>query len=238
MQRLKGILAAGTLALAVPGAHPQVGGGIPVIDYAAVLQLVTQVTHVLTMIDNQLTQIEQGRTSFLSMTGTRGLGSLARDPALNNYVPLDAPAQLDGVAVNGYGGLTGPARALRDADMVWNCDGMAEPLRTQCQASLAQPYQNKALLRQVIATASARIGQISQLITAINSTDDQAAKLELGARINGEQALLQHEGTRAQMLWVDMQNEQRREEARSKERTAEMMTRPLDVRSFLPGAAP
>jgi type IV secretion system protein VirB5 len=235
MHRLKNLAAAGVLAVVVPASYPQ---GIPVIDVAAIVQLVAQVGHVLTMIENQLTQIEQARSSFLSMTGSRMLGSLHRDPSFNNYVPLDAPAQIDGVVAGGYGGLTAPARALRDADMVWNCQGLGGALLTQCQAMLAQPYQNKVLLRQSIASASGRIGQISRLIDAINGTQDQAAKLELGARIQGEQALLQHESTRLQMLWMDMQNEQQREDARRAERTAEMMTRPRDVGAFLPGSEP
>jgi type IV secretion system protein VirB5 len=235
MRRMKKIIAAAAMAVAAQAAHPQ---GIPVIDVAAIAQIVAQIGHMLTMIENQLMQIEQSRMQFMSMTGTRGLGALARDPRFNNYVPLDAPQQLDGVVTGGYDALTAQAKVMRDADMVWNCQGMAEPLRTQCQASLAQPYQNKALLRQVIATASGRIGQINRLIDAINSTDDQAAKLELGARIQGEQALLQHEDARARMLWMDMQNEQQREEARRRERTAEMMTRPRDARAFLPGNEP
>jgi type IV secretion system protein VirB5 len=228
---MKKLIATAALAVAGASAHAQ----IPVIDPAAIARMVEQIGHALTMIENQIAQIEQARAQYLSTTGTRGLGGLQRNPALNNYVPFDAPAQLDGVAANGYAALTAPAKAMRDADMVWNCQGMAGAALQQCQATLAQPYQNKALLRQAIATATGRIGQISRLIDAINNTDDQAAKLELNARIEGEQALLQHEYTRVQMLQMDMVNEQRREEARMKERTAEMMNRQRDVRDFLPG---
>jgi type IV secretion system protein VirB5 len=235
MLRIKKFIAAGVLTACMPAAYPQ---GIPVIDPAAIAQIVVQIGHQLTQIENQLVQIEQARTEFLSTTGTRGLGAIARDPRFNNYVPLDAAAQLDSVVTGGYAGLTAPAKALRDADMVWNCQGLAGAALTQCQATLAQPYQNKALLRQAITSATGRIGQIGRLIDAINGTQDQAAKLELNARIQGEQAMLQHEYTRVQMMALDMQNEQQREEARRKERTAEMMTRPRDVRAFLPGNEP
>lgn len=231
MLKLKKLIAAGALAAAGASAHAQ----IPVRDDMAILRFIEQISHTLTMIENQIAQLEQARTQFLSTTGTRGLGGLQRDPAFNNYVPIDAPAQLDGVAANGYAGLTAQARAMRDADMAWNCEGMTGAAMRQCQATLASPYQNKALLRQAITSATGRIGQINRLIDAINNTDDQAAKLELNARIQGEQALLQHEYTRVQMLQMDMQNERRREEARLKESTAEMMNRPRDVRDFLPG---
>jgi type IV secretion system protein VirB5 len=234
MLSLKLLIAAGALAAAGTSAH----AGIPVIDATAIARFIEQIGHTLTMIENQIAQIEQARVQHLSTTGTRGLGALQRDPAFNNYVPLDAPAQLDGVAANGYAGLTAQARTMRDADMVWNCQGLAGSALTQCQAALAQPYQNKALLRQAITSATGRIGQVGRLIDAINGTQDQAAKLELNARIQGEQALLQHEYTRVQMLALDMENEQRREDARRRERTAEMMTRPRDVRDFLPGNEP
>jgi type IV secretion system protein VirB5 len=234
MLPLKKLLAAGVLAASGSAAH----AGIPVIDVTAIMNMVQQILHQLTMIENQVAQIEQARATLQNISGSRMLGTLLRDPAFNNYVPLNAPVHLDAVVLNGYGGLTAPARALRDADMVWNCEGMAEPYRTQCQATLAQPYQNKALLRQAITTAAQRIGQINGLLTAINGTADQAAKLEIGARIQGEQALLQHEATRAQLLSQDMANEARREEVRRLERTADMLTRPADVRAFLGGAAP
>jgi type IV secretion system protein VirB5 len=234
MLPVKKLLAAGVLAASGSAAH----AGIPVIDVTAIMNMVQQILHQLTMIENQVAQIEQARAMLQNMSGSRMLGTLLRDPALNNYVPLNAPVQLDTVVLNGYGGLTAPARVLRDADMVWNCDGMAEPYRTQCQAVLGQPYQNKALLRQAITMAAQRIGQINGLLTAINGTTDQASKLEIGARIQGEQALLQHEATRAQLLALDMTNEARREEVRRLERTADMLTRPADVRAFLGGAAP
>lgn len=241
MIRIKKLVAAGVLAASGSAAH----AGIPVIDITAIIQAVQQTLHMLTQIEqqylqiqNQYQQIAQAKATLENMSGSRGLGMLLRNPALNNYVALDAPMQLDGVVLNGYGGLMAPARALRDADMVWNCQGLGGALQTQCQATLAQPYQNKALLRGAITAASQRIGQINGLITAINGTSDQAAKLEIGARIQGEQALLQHEATRAQLLAQDMENERRREEARRLERTAEMMTRPLDAREFLGGVAP
>lgn len=225
MRSVKKTVVAGMLAAAVSTASAQ---GIPVIDIAAVIRMIEQITHQLTMIENQIVTLQ-------SMSGSRGLGAVLRSPS---YVPLDAPQQLDGVASNGYAGLTAPARAMRDADMVWNCQGINGPALAQCQAALAQPYQTKALLRQTIAVASQRIGQINGLLNAINGTQDQAAKLEIGARIQGEQALLQHEATRAQLLWMDAQNEQQRAEARRAEQTAEMLTRPLDARAALGGTAP
>lgn len=234
MVAFKKLMAAGVLAAAGSSAH----AGIPVIDATAIARFVEQIGHMLTQIENQITMIEQARVNYLSTTGTRGLGSLQRDPSFNNYVPLDAPGQLDGVAVNGYAGMSAAGKAMRDAAMVWNCQGLSGSTLLQCQSMLAQPYQNKALLRQTIAAASGRIGQISGLINAINGTSDQAAKLELGARIQGEQALLQHEHTRAQLLWMDMQNEQRREEARRAESTAEMLSRPIDIRQYLGSTAP
>lgn len=241
MIRVKKLVVAGVLAASGSATH----AGVPVIDITAIIEAVQQTLHMLTQIEqeylqieNQYQQIAQAKATLQNMSGSRGLGALLRNPALNNYVPMDAPVQLDSVVVSGYGGLTAQARALRDADMVWNCQGIGGALRTQCEATLGQPYQNKALLRQAIGTASQRIGQINGLINAINGTDDQAAKLEIGARIQGEQALLQHEATRAQLLAQDMENERRREEARRLERTAEMMTQPLDVRAFLGGTAP
>ena len=235
MVRFKKLMAAGVLAAAGGTAH----AGIPVIDVTAVMQAIQQTLHMLTQIDNQLMQIDNLRSQLQNMSGARGIGSLARDPRLDNYVPLDAAAQIDGVNASGYAGLNNVAKAMRDADMRWNCQGVPADVRVACESALANPYQQKAILRQAIGTANGRIGQISTLINAINGTQDQAAKLEIGARIQGEQALLQHEATRVQMLWMDMQNQARLEEARRMESTAAMINRPhRDVRAFLGSDAP
>jgi type IV secretion system protein VirB5 len=201
-------------------------GGIPVYDGKSDLNALQELTHALTQIDNQLTQIQQLQAQFQSTVGNRGLGNLYRNPALDNYAPADAGAQLNGVALNGFAGLSASARTLRAAAMNYGCqDRPAGELRTRCEATLGAPYQERAMLLDAMGKATSRLNLINGLITSGNSTQDQAAKLELAARINGEQAALANEAARVQMLAAMLENQRRVEEAQQAARAAEMLQR-------------
>ena len=199
--------------------------GIPVIDVSNLMQAMQAVINTITQIENQLTQIEQLGKQVEGISGTRNLGSLLRNPLLADYVPANAGALADNVARGGYGGLTGAAKALRDADMLYNCMDKAVDSRTTCQAALSRPYQTKAVLSQAMETASGRMAQIGGLIDRINSTTDHKSILELQARIAGENAMLQHEVSRIQLLAGMAENEERLAAARRREAAAANLTR-------------
>ena len=100
--------------------------GIPVIDIANLIQTLLQVINDFTEIENQIVQIEQLRDQVNSITGSRNLGAVLNNPALQNYVPSNAFNVLNDVDVAGDAGLTATARALRSATMLYNC---ADPCR-------------------------------------------------------------------------------------------------------------
>lgn len=222
-------LLAGALLLGASGAR----AGIPVIDVSNLMQSIQQVLHTITQIENQLTQIEQLGQQVQSMNGARGLGSLLRNPALADYVPPNAAVLADRVSSLGYGGLTGAARALRDADLRYNCLDKSEDKRLACQAALSRPYQTKAMLRQAMDAAAGRMAQIGGLIDRINATTDQKSILELQARLSGENAMLAHEVSQIQLLAGMAENEERVAETRRREVAAENLSRTTGIRGFL-----
>jgi type IV secretion system protein VirB5 len=69
------------------------------------------------------------------------------------------------------------------------------------------------------------VNVINGLINAINGTTDQAAKLEMIARLNGEQAALANAATQVQTLSATLDNQRRVEDAEQAARTAEMLQR-------------
>ena len=231
-QRLAGIAAACLLALAGVGGSAH-GAGIPVYDLKSDLNFLQQLMHMLTQIENQISHLQQLQSTYRSMTGNRGLGQLLRNPALNNYVPADVVARLDGVSNNGYTGLTAAAKVMRNAGMVYNCLNFNGTLRNLCQADLGRPYESRALLRQAMEAANGRMTQISGLMDAINRTDDPKSIQELNARIAAEQAALAHETSRVQMLQQLVENDQRIADARADERTREAVTRTRRIGEFL-----
>lgn len=199
--------------------------GFPVIDIANLVQTILQVLNDVTKISNQIEQIRALESQLASINGVRGLGSILDSDALKNYVPANAYELVDVVDNDGYAGLTATARALRDASMVYNCLDRIGRSRIDCQASLAQPYQQKGILSDAMRKAAQRLDQIKALMRQIDATGDQKAVLEIQARIGAENAMLSHEMSQIQMLGGMADSEERIARARDKERQLEMLNR-------------
>jgi len=208
--------------------------GIPVIDIANLIQTITQVLNDVTKIANQVEQIEALQNQLASINGMRNLGNVFDSAALKNYVPANAYNLVNAVDSSGYGGLTATSKALRDTQMIYNCLDRTGAARTDCQASLAQPYQQKGLLQDAMSAASGRLAQIKSLMTQIDSTGDQKAVLEIQARIGAENAMLAHEMSQVQMLTGMADSEERIARARDRERQAEMLNRTGKISDYLP----
>ena len=207
--------------------------GIPVIDIANLIQTITQVLNDTTKIANQVEQIEALQNQLASINGARNLGNVFNSNALKNYVPTSAFNLMNAVESSGYGGLTSTSKTLRDAQMVYNCMDRSGSARTDCQASLARPYQQKGLLQDAMRTASGRLDQIQSLMNQINGTGDQKAVLEIQARIGAENAMLAHEMSQVQMLVGMADSEERIARARDRERQAEMLGRTGKISDYL-----
>ena len=207
--------------------------GIPVIDIANLIQTITQVLNDVTKIANQVEQIEALQNQLASINGMRNLGNVFDSAALKNYVPANAYNLVNAVDSSGYGGLTATSKALRDTQMIYNCLDRTGAARTDCQASLAQPYQQKGLLQDAMSAASGRLAQIKSLMTQIDSTGDQKAVLEIQARIGAENALLAHEVSQVQMLVGMADSEERIARSRDRERQYESLTRTGKISDYL-----
>lgn len=207
--------------------------GIPVIDVANLIQTVQQVLNDVTKIKNQVEQINQLQSQIASMNGTRMLGEVADNPQLHNYVPPNAYAEVNALNSSGYSALNATARSLRDQDMVYNCQDRNGAARTDCQSTLAQPYQYKGLLQDAMHAASGRVGQINALMAQINATTDQKSVQEIQARIGAENAMLAHEMTQVQMLQGLAYSDERIARARDRERQYEVLHRADKIGNYM-----
>lgn len=227
-------IAAAALTSLTLTASPARAQGIPVIDAANLVQTIQQVIHDITAIQNQIMQIQQLHHQLSSLNGIRNLGQILNNPLLRNYIPAEAFTVINAVNTAGYGGLNNTARALRDLHMVYNCMDQTGDARTQCQATLAQPYQQKGLLQEAMTAAAGRLSQINGLMDQINATSDQKAIQEIQARIGAENALLAHEMSQLQMLQGMADSEERIARSRERERQYQMVSRTGRISDYLP----
>lgn len=233
--KLKIHLRAAVLAvtLAATGGTTQ-AQGIPVIDIQGLIQAVLEVLNSITELENQVRQIEQLGSQVDAITGARNLGDILNSPLLHNYVPADAAQIVQAVETRGYSGLSGSAKALRDAQMVYNCMDQTGQNRARCQASLAHPYQNKAFMQDAMNSAKSRIDQIESLMQQINATQDQKAVSEIQARLEAEAAMLQHEQSKVVMATGMADAERAILESRYREAQLEQASRTGRLVDYVP----
>ncbi len=181
-----------------------------VIDVGAIAQLmqeVQQMEQALQVAQNELNQAQQ---TYSSMTGGRGM-QLLLSGTVRNYLP----ANWTQVSTS----LAGPIQAAVSANAVltpaqWAVLSPAE------QRQLTAARTNAALLQvvsqQAYSTTSSRFTSVQQLINAIASATDQKGALDLQARIQAEQGMLQNDQTKLQVLFqlVQAQEMARRQQTR------------------------
>jgi type IV secretion system protein VirB5 len=216
------LVVAGALATCVGGANAQ---GIPVMDIDAIIQSILSVLQSLQQIENQIAQIRQYESQLKALSGARNLGQVLNSPLLQNYVPANAMTIVSSIESGGYSGLSGTAKGLRDARMTYNCLDKEGDARTNCQSVLAQPYQQKAFMEDAMTAARGRISQIQSLMGQIDATVDPKGVAEIQARIEAENALIQHEQTQITMAKGVADAEERIQQSRNKEQQMEQATR-------------
>lgn len=207
------LAAAFVFALALWAAAAPARAGIPVIDVSALAQLMQQVTYWSQQIQHMVTQVNQLRATHEAMTGQRGLGALLPiTAAARNYLPEELGPVLDaaGAAAGAYAGLSGQVQAIVQANAILGGAALGE-LTTEQRALIDDARRSAASLQGLSRTAygrtSQRFAQLQQLLAAIAVTGDQKAILELSARIQSEQTMLQNEQTKLTTLYQVAQSQ-------------------------------
>jgi type IV secretion system protein VirB5 len=166
-----------------------------VIDVAALAQLIQQVQQMeqaLQTAQNELSQVQQ---TYQSITGNRGMQNLLG--GINrNYLPPTWPQLPTALAA--------PLATTVSTNAVLTPAQVAA-LSPAEQQLLNGARGNAALLQvatqDAYANSSNRFASVQQLINAIGSTTDQKGVLELQVRVSAEQAMLQNESTKLQVLY-------------------------------------
>jgi type IV secretion system protein VirB5 len=200
-----GVLAAGGLCALLLASAPAMAT-IPVIDVAALGQLVKQVSAWQQQLAAMQQQLDQLRVASTAITGNRGLQDLLPvSTALRNYLPPDwasLAAVYNGTG-SGYASLQASVRQQLVANMVLSPGDLAR-FPAAVQAELAAERNtiagNQAVMRAAYANESSRFAELQTLISTIGSTHDLKAIDELTARIGAEQSMLLNESAKLASL--------------------------------------
>lgn len=177
--------------------------GIPVVDAVGnSMRMANHVESIAKMVEeiNQLqAQLSQAKAMYASFNGARGMAQLLNNPALKNQLPGDWQAVYRKVQSGGYSGLSGAAASIRDAEKLANSS--VKDAKSSINQRQADKYAtDKAMGLQAYDLAKARLDNIQALMGNIDSATDPKAIADLQARISSEQATIQNEQTKMQLM--------------------------------------
>lgn len=211
------ILAVAVLLACAPAAHAQWA----VVDVGAIAQLVQEVTILEQALSTAQGQLATARQTFAAMTGDRGMESLLSGID-RNYLPTN-PTDLQRLLAGNagsYAALASAMQALLAQNAVLTPQQLAG-LAPQAAAALEADRGTSALRQAVAGTAltnaSGRFASLQQLIGAIGGASDQKSALDLTARITAEQAMLQNEQTKLEVLERTLESQQAADRLRTRE---------------------
>ena len=217
MIRPKFLFASVLLLIGVmPAAHAQWA----VVDVGAITQLIQQVQTMRDQLTTARDQLTEARRQIDAMSGGRGMERLLSGTA-RNYLPgewAEVAAVLDQTSA-AYGALARELESLVIGSAILSPQQIAalSPAeRAQLESARRTAAMLQTMTRQALARTSSRFDAIQQLIDAISGASDQKAILDLQARIQAEQGMLQNESTKIQVLYQASQAEEwsRRQRAR------------------------
>jgi len=206
MKKRTGMVTTVSAAALMTLAAPQAQATYPVIDVAAITQLLQQISYWQQQISAMSNQLSQLRQTHATLTGARGMQSLLNlSDGQRNYLPRDwaeVARVLEGQSAQ-YGQLANATAGLVASQAVLTPQQLGH-LDVKERDSIVAARQSAAGLavmsREAYAQASARFASLSQLVQALGSATDAKAILDLQGRIAAEQAMLENEQAKLELL--------------------------------------
>jgi type IV secretion system protein VirB5 len=193
--------------------------GIPVIDASNLAQQVQQVIAWGKQFEQMEQQFNQLQQQYNSLNGVRGMASLVNNPALRNYLPEEFQDLLSGN--NLPAGISGSISAIRDAAQLLNVNDTGLSVTSDAAHAFIGAQNQNALNRAVgeegYRQASQRFDAIQQLLDKVNAAPEQKDILDLQARIQAEEVMVQNEQVKLKTITYlaqaqrDIQQQQARE---------------------------
>jgi type IV secretion system protein VirB5 len=203
--------------LAAPAAHAQ----FAVIDVASIAQLIQQIQLMEQALSTAQGELHQAEATYQAITGARGMESLLSG-IQRNYMPTSSSELQALLNQRGtqYPLLASSMHSSLAANAVLTPQQLGA-LPPDSAAHLQAVRRTTALLQAVaadaLANSSGRFTSLQQLIGAIAFATDQKGSLDLHARTAAEQAMLQNEQTKLDVLYRALEAQQWSDNQRARE---------------------
>ena len=164
--------------------------GIPVFDAAGM----TNALQTIFQLKQQVNQIKSLQSQF---EGVRSMGSLLNKPELRNMLPTDWQNVYDSVKSGSIDGLDGAYGNLSKQESV---TGTTDELNQLRERRWEQSLSDKVMGENAYKATIDRLNNLEALGQKINTTQDAKAAIDFMSRMQQEQALVQNESARMQLM--------------------------------------
>jgi type IV secretion system protein VirB5 len=209
MSNNRALLALLMIGVAGLGVCPRAMAQWAVVDVGAIAQLLQQYETLKQQLTTAENSLSQAQAQYQSITGGRGMQNLLSGTN-RNYLPSDWSQIV--AAINrtgtGFNALSAGIQTSLAANAILTSQQMAAlppAQRNQVQAARNSAATLQAVSQQALTTTSSRFASLQQLINTIGSASDEKAILDLQARIQAEQVMLQNESTKLGILYQAVQ---------------------------------
>lgn len=199
--------------------------GVPVFDASAIAKHVEQIGKLaeqIEMMKAQLTQAKQLYESFNKLTDVNDVASLLSSDEFRKHLPKEF-GEIEKLVSGGGGSLAGLVDRYLDQNRAYQGGDANSFYRTELDRIARQTGAKHSIGQSVYDTASKRIDGLEELRQKITGAKDAKDVLDLSARIQAEQALLQNEVLRMQGLAMVQQARGDMDGQRQKERERQLV---------------
>ncbi|CAD5291952.1 Type IV secretion protein [Bosea sp. 62] len=212
-------------ALAGLPAHGFAQQGVPVFDAGAIAKHVEQIgklTEQIKTMQAQLTQAKQLYESFNKLTDVNDVASLLGSDEFRKHLPKEF-GEIEKLVSGGGGSLASVVDRYLDQNRAYQGGDANSFYRSELDRIARQTGAKHSIGQSVYDTASKRIDGLEELRQKITASKDAKDVLDLSARIQAEQALLQNEVLRMQGLAMVQQARGEMDGQRAEERRRQLV---------------
>lgn len=216
------LIAAAMVGLPTHGLAQQ---GVPVFDAGAIAKHIEQIgklTEQIKTMEAQLTQAKQLYESFNKLTDVNDVASLLNSEEFRQHLPKEF-GEIEKLVSGGGGSLAGIVDRYLDQNRAYQGGDANSFYRTELDRIARQTGAKHSIGQSVYDTASKRIDGLEELRQKITGSKDAKDVLDLSARIQAEQALLQNEVLRMQGLAMVQQARGEMDGQRAEERRRQLV---------------
>lgn len=199
---------------------------LPVFDAASFAQILNTVQEMKTTVSTLKQQYDQMMQTYQSFNGTTNMGSLFRNPQLQNMLPSSWQNVYQGIQNGNLSGITGALQQVQSENALPGDTSQALGQLGTEQANTA--FDDAAMGNQAYQLEQARLNQIDQLANEVDQTQSPKQYAALRNRIAIQQTRIANEQAKIQLMSL-LQKDQQRIMTAQQEKQMEQITNPANT---------